>query len=71
MTMVEDHDQFPHILVIAGWHEGSDFRARITFSDEENETGRTSVGATGGDRVLEVVTQWLTRIGADLKDREA
>jgi hypothetical protein len=67
----EDHGHPPHVLVIAAWREAAGLRARITFSDQADETGRTSVGVGGGDRVLEVVTQWLQRIGADLRDRES
>jgi hypothetical protein len=68
--VVEDQGQPPLVLVISAWRERDGLRARITFSHPDDQTGRTSVVASGSDRVLEVVAQWLRQIRGDVSDRE-
>jgi hypothetical protein len=67
--VIEDQGQPPLVLVISAWRERGGLRARITFSHPDDKTGRTSAVVGGSDRVLEVVAQWLRRIG-DVRDPE-
>ena len=51
------------MLVVAAWRETGGFRARLTFAAPDQPDERVSVAAYDAERVLELVEQWLRRVG--------
>lgn len=49
---------------MAAWRETGGFRARLTFAAPDRPDERASIAAHDPDRVLELVEQWLRRVGA-------
>jgi hypothetical protein len=57
-------DRSADVLVVAAWRDTGGFRARITFAAQDTPDESASFATHDPDRVLELVEQWLRRVGA-------
>jgi hypothetical protein len=52
--------------VIASWHDQGNFRARITRTDPDNDSGKSSVVVDTKASVLDVVAEWIAGLEPDV-----
>jgi hypothetical protein len=57
--VLHDDEHRPSILVIATWYDGEQFFARVTRTDDREESGKSSVVMADKRLVLDEVAAWL------------